>query len=122
MTVFRWNHTPMTAGRSTAGEDWPATLLRLVGTAMGDGRARSLTTWVIVGEGHDPVADEAMVGVSPGSPPAEWLAWPMEHYRVETDPPQFVRRPLGRGTTASATAAPPAPALGPNTRERPCSR
>src|SRR4051794_3723642 len=68
MKIFRWNNTPMAAGQSTAGEDWFATLARLVTTAMGDGRARGLTTWVIVGEGHDLVAGEAWAGRSRSAP------------------------------------------------------
>jgi transcriptional regulator with XRE-family HTH domain len=88
MTVRKPSNELLTKGESLSGENWSSTLLRLLQKSFGDGinrQIRSFSQWEV-----DKAQGKADVGVVCVDGPREGMSWPVEHFLIETDPPQVL--------------------------------
>ena len=87
MTIRKSNEEMITQSQSQPGENWRSTLLRLIQETLGDGINRQVQTfsqW----EGEKGNG-QASVGLVRMAGPRDGMAWPVEHFNIETAPPQF---------------------------------
>jgi transcriptional regulator with XRE-family HTH domain len=95
MTICKPNNELLTKGESLSGENWSSALLRLLQKSLGDGIGRQVQTysqWEVEkaqGKAHVGVARVDVVRVDG---PREGMSWPVEHFLIETDPPQILGR------------------------------
>jgi transcriptional regulator with XRE-family HTH domain len=86
MTILKPNNELITQGESLPGENWRSALLRLIQQTLGDGISRQVQTfsqW----EGEKG-GGKGSVGVVRTAGPRDGLTWPVEHFKIETNPPQ----------------------------------
>jgi transcriptional regulator with XRE-family HTH domain len=87
MTIRKPSSEVLATGESLSGENWKSALLRLIQQAVGDGINRQIQTfsqW----EGEKG-AGKGAVGVVRMAGPRDGMTWPVEHFNVETQPPQI---------------------------------
>ena len=87
MTIRKPSSEVLTTGESLSGENWKSALLRLIQQAVGDGINRQIQTfsqW----EGEKG-AGKVTVGVVRMAGPRDGMTWPVEHFMIETQPPQI---------------------------------
>ncbi|MGO8900003.1 MAG: hypothetical protein ACLQU5_16870 [Isosphaeraceae bacterium] len=87
MTIRKPNKELITQSQSRPGENWRSALLRLIQETLGDGINRQVQTfsqW----EGEKGNG-KASVGLVRLAGPRVGMTWPVEHFNIETAPPQF---------------------------------
>ena len=87
MTIRKPSSEVLTTGESLSGETWKSALLRLIQQAVGDGISRQIQTfsqW----EGEKGTG-KLTVGVVRMAGPRDRMTWPVDHFMIETQPPQI---------------------------------
>ncbi|MGA2706428.1 MAG: helix-turn-helix transcriptional regulator [Isosphaeraceae bacterium] len=87
MTILKPDTELLTRGESMPGENWRSALLRLIPQALGDGIDRRIQMfWQYEG---DKGKGKGFVDIVRIAGPRVGMAWPVEHFLIETDPPQL---------------------------------